>query len=192
MAKLQAKPEECPKGSKARRKLNQRIARQHQTIARQRRQFQFEVAGRLTAKAEVIFVEKIKVSNMARRNRAKQAADGTYLPNGQASKSGLNKSFADAGIAGFLNQILPYKAAKAGKRVVQVNPAGTSQHCAMCLSRVPKSLADRWHDCPHCDVSMQRDHNSGLLIKKVGLGVASLKNAKPRQRGGEARVLCVA
>ncbi|MGK7876966.1 MAG: RNA-guided endonuclease TnpB family protein, partial [Xenococcaceae cyanobacterium] len=58
--------------------------------------------------------------------------------------------------------------------------------------RVPKSLSDRWHDCPHCGASMQRDHNSGILIKKVGLGVASLKNAKSRKRDGEARALCVA
>ncbi len=139
---------------------------------------------------------------MARKNKPKQADDGTYLPNGQSAKSGLNKSFADAGISGFLNDILPYKAEKAhrprrgflgvrteqeaGRLVVKVNPRGTSQHCAICLNRVPKELSDRWHNCPHCGVSMQRDHNSALLIKKVGLGIASLKNAKSRKRDGEA------
>ena len=106
---------------------------------------------------------------MARRAQPKQGEDGAYLPNGQAAKSGLNKSFADAGIA-FLNDVLPYKAAKAGKRVVKVNLAGTSQHCAMCLNRVAKELSERWHSCPHCGVSMPRDVDSGVLIQKVGLG----------------------
>ncbi|MEO1131277.1 MAG: transposase [Cyanobacteria bacterium J06639_1] len=192
LAAWQAKRELRAKGSKARRKLNERIARCHQRVARQRKQWHFELAGELLNQAEVLFVEDLKVANMARRNKPKQDALGKYLPNGQAAKSGLNKSFADAGIAGFLNEVLPYKAAKAGRLVVKVNPAGTSQHCAMCLNRVPKSLSERWHDCPHCEVSMPRDINSGMLVKKVGLGIASLKNAKSRQRDGEARALCSA
>ncbi|MFO8039636.1 MAG: transposase, partial [Sodalinema sp.] len=171
LAKLQAKRDARAKGSKPRRKLNERIAKLHQRIARQRRQWHFETAGELVAKADVLFVEDLKVSNMARRNKPKQGEDGAFLPNGQSAKSGLNKSFADAGIAGFLNEILPYKAAKAGRLVVKVNPAGTSQHCAICLNRVPKELSDRWHECPHCGASMPRDLNSGVLIKKVGLGV---------------------
>ena len=179
LAKLQAKREKRKKGSKARRKLNERVARVHQRVARQRRQFHFELASKLLEKAEVIFIENLQVSNMARRNKPKQDETGKYLPNGQAAKSGLNKSFADAGIAGFLNEILPYKAEKAGRQVVKVNPAGTSQHCAMCLKRVPKTLSDRWHNCPHCGADMPRDVNSAVLIKKVGLGVASLKNARP-------------
>ena len=186
LATLQSKRDERVKGSKSRRKLNERVARLHQKIARQRRQWHFETANQLIDKAEVIFIEDLKVSNMARRNKPKQAADGSFLPNGQAAKSGLNKSFADAGISGFLNDILPYKAEKAGRLVIKVNPSGTSQHCAMCLNRVSKSLSDRWHDCPNCGASMQRDHNSAILIKKVGLGIASLKNAKSRQRDGEA------
>ncbi|MEQ9672471.1 RNA-guided endonuclease InsQ/TnpB family protein [Coleofasciculus sp. G2-EDA-02] len=170
LGKLQAKRELRKKGYTARRKLNQRIAKLHQQIVRQRQQWHFELAGELVDKAEVIFVEDLKVSNMAKRNKPKQDEQGNYLPNGQAAKSGLNKSFADAGIAGFLNEILPYKAARAGRLVVKVNPAGTSQHCAMCFNRVPKELSDRWHECS-CGASMPRDLNSGILIKKVGLGV---------------------
>jgi putative transposase len=84
----------------------------HQQVARQRKQWHFELAGELVNKAEVIFVEDLKVSNMAKRNKPKQDESGKFLPNGQSAKSGLNKSFADAGIAGFLNEILPYKARK--------------------------------------------------------------------------------
>ena len=170
LAKLQAKRDARAKGSKPRRKLNERIAKLHQRIARQRKQWHFETAQALIDKADVIFVEDLQVSNMARRNKPKQGEDGTFRPNGQAAKSGLNKSFADAGIAGFLNEILPFKAERAGKMVVKVNPAGTSHYCANCLNRVPKELSQRWHECPHCGASMPRDVNSGILIKKVGLG----------------------
>lgn len=188
LAKLQAKRELRPKGSKARRKLNAKIAKLHQRIARQRRQWHFEAAGELVDKADVIFVEDLQVANMTRRCQPKTGEGGEFLPNGQSAKSGLNKSFADAGIAGFLNEILPYKAAKAGRLVVKVNPAGTSQHCAICLNRVPKKLSDRWHDCPHCGTSMPRDVNSGVLIKKVGLG-HRLTIKREGRKTGEARPL---
>ncbi len=189
LAKLQIKRELWLKGGKARRKLNIRVAKLHQRIARQRKQWHFEIAGKLVDKAEVIFVEALKVSNMSRRNKPKQDGDGTFLPNGQAAKSGLNKSFADAGIAGFLNEILPYKAEKAGRSVRKVNPAGTSQHCAICLNRVPKELGDRWHECS-CGASMPRDLNSGISIKKVGLGI-SLTIKREGRKTGEARALPV-
>lgn len=181
LTKLQVKRDQKTKCSKPRRKLNQRIARLHQRIARQRKQWHYELAGELLDKSDVLFVEDLQVSNMTRRAKPKLDKDGKYVPNGQSAKSGLNKSFADAGIAGFLNEILPYKAEKAGKKVIKVNPQGTSQHCSNCLNRVPKELSDRWHSCPHCGIELQRDVNSGILIKKVGLGIASLKNANPKK-----------
>ncbi|MEB3829024.1 RNA-guided endonuclease InsQ/TnpB family protein, partial [Phormidium sp. CCY1219] len=63
LSKLQAKRDARAKGSKPRRKLNERIAKLHQRIARQRRQWHFETAQELIDKAEVIFVEDLKVSN---------------------------------------------------------------------------------------------------------------------------------
>nr|WP_318729559.1 zinc ribbon domain-containing protein [Roseofilum sp. Guam] len=123
-------------------------------------------------------MEDLKIANLSRKNKPKKAEDETYLPNGQSAKSGLNKSFADAGISRFLDNILLHSAAKAGRKVVKVNPSGTSQHCAICLNRVPKKLSDHWHNYLYCQASMPRDVNSGVLIKKVGLGIASLKNAK--------------
>ncbi|MBD1853397.1 transposase [Cyanobacteria bacterium FACHB-502] len=189
LAKLHRKRDARPKGSIARKKLNQRIARLHQKIARQRHQFHCETANQLLSKADVIFVEDLSVSNMTKRCKPKQDEDGTFLPNGQAAKSGLNKSFADAGISQFVNQILPFKAERAGKRTMKVDPTGTSQHCCVCLNRVPKELSDRWHFCLECKAEMPRDTNSGVLIKKVGLGLASLKKAQRTSVRREARAV---
>ena len=70
------------------------------------------------------------------------------------------------------------KAEKAGLLVVKVDPRGTSQHCCKCFNRVSKELNDRWHLCPNCGLSLDRDLNSAILIQKVGLDTALLKNAQ--------------
>lgn len=178
LAKLQQKASAAKKGSRARRLLFGKVARLHQKVARQRKQFHFETAGSILSKADVVFVEDLNVKNMSRRAKPKQDETGKFLPNGQAAKSGLNKSIADAGWSQFID-ILTFKAEKAGAKVVKVNPYGTSQHCSICLNRVPKDLSQRWHSCPHCGNEMDRDTNAAVLIKKVGLGIASLKNAQP-------------
>ncbi|MEZ2242331.1 MAG: zinc ribbon domain-containing protein [Microcoleus sp.] len=81
----------------------------------------------------------------------------------------------------FLN-VLKYVAWKLGKRVLFVDPKGTSQHCWNCLNKVPKELSQRWHSCL-CGESLDRDENSAKLIRKIGLsyksggGTPSLKKA---------------
>jgi putative transposase len=178
LARWQQKLSEAKKGSRARKLLVRKVAKLHQKIARQRKQFHFEAAGKILDKANVVFVEDLKVKNLSRRAKPKQDETGKFLPNGQAAKSGLNKSIADAGWSQFID-ILTFKAEKAGQRVVKVDPKGTSQHCSVCLNKVPKELSERWHSCPHCGNEMDRDTNAAILIKKVGLGIASLKNAQP-------------
>ncbi len=183
LAKLQRNREKHKKGSKPRKLLNKKIARLHQKIARQRLQFHFETAYLLFSKADVVFVEDLELGNLIRRNKPKTDDKGKYLPNNQAQKSGLNKSFVDAALGQFV-QIFKFVAWKLGKKVVEVNPRGTSQYCYSCLNKVLKALSDRWHSCS-CGVELQRDYNSAILIKKVGLGV-TLPKASRRK---EARAL---
>ncbi len=172
LAKLQRKLADNKRCKKAKRLIRQAIAKLHQKIARQRRQWHFEEAKNLCLKADVIFVEDLKIANLRRKNKAKKQ-DGKYLPNGQRTKSGLNKSFSDCAISQFL-EILEHQAKKYGNKIIKVNPRKTSQVCYNCLNSVPKSLSDRWHNCPHCLVSGDRDEASAKLILKVGLGIASL------------------
>ncbi|MBE9181875.1 transposase [Oculatella sp. LEGE 06141] len=188
LARLQQKVSVAKKGSRARKLLIRKVAKLHQKIARQRKQFHFEVAGRILNKADMVFVEDLNVKNMSRRAKPKQDEAGKFLPNGQAAKSGLNKSIADAGWSQFID-ILTFKAEKAGQRVVRVDPKGTSQHCSACLNKVPKELSERWHSCSYCGNEMDRDTNAAILIKKVGLGIATLKNAQRTSVRREARAV---
>jgi putative transposase len=79
----------------------------------------------------------------------------------------LAKSIYDAGWNAFLS-ILAFKAASAGKRVVAVHPAFTSQGCSGCGVMVDNGLSVRWHSCPACGTSLHRDHNAALNILRLG------------------------
>jgi putative transposase len=79
----------------------------------------------------------------------------------------LAKPIGDVGWQSFL-MILSDKAAEAGRQIVRVNPNGTSQRC-ICGTLVPKTLQDRWHACPHCQLSVPRDHAAALEILRLGL-----------------------
>src|SRR5260370_40795613 len=79
----------------------------------------------------------------------------------------LAKSITDAGWGAFL-AILNFKAAKAGRPVVAVDPAFTSQACSGCGVLVQKGLSVRWHTCPDCGASLHRDHNAARNILRLG------------------------
>ena len=102
----------------------------------------------LVRQYDVIYVEDLQVANMVKNRH-------------------VAKSISDAGWSQF-RQILTFKAACAGKSVVAVPPAYTSQDCSRCGMRVPKSLSVRTHICPYCGLVMDRDENGASNVKQVG------------------------
>jgi putative transposase len=128
------------------RKANKNLSRKYKKVQRQRRDFHFKQANKLVARFDVIKFEDLKVKKMVKNHH-------------------LAKAIEDVGWAQFI-AITAFKAEEAGKQVLVVNPNGTSQICSQCKQRVPKSLADRWHECPDCGFSTHRDHNSALEIKE--------------------------
>ena len=117
-------------------------------MRRARAHFHHTEALQLVRTYDTIYHEDLQVANMT-RNHA------------------LAKSIGDAGWARFL-AILAFKAACAGKRVVAVPPAFTSQACSGCGVLVLKGLSVRWHKCPECGTSLHRDHNAALNILRLG------------------------
>jgi putative transposase len=105
---------------------------------------------KLVTRYDVIYHEDLQVANMVRNHS-------------------LAESISDAGWSAFLIT-LTFKAASAGKRVVAVNPAFTSQRCSGpgCGVIVQKGLSVRWHACPECGTSLHRDHNAALNILRLG------------------------
>ena len=172
LAKLQRKLAQGNRGRKAKKLIQRAIAKLHQKSSRARKQWHFEEAKKLCQKADVIAIEDLKISNLRRKNKAKKV-NGKYIENGQCRKAGLNKSFSDCAMAQFVDT-LHHQAQKLGVRILKINPKNTSQTCPVCLSKVSKTLSERWHNCPACKAFMDRDYASALLIKKVALGIVSL------------------
>jgi len=78
------------------------------------------------------------------------------------SRGRLGRSVQDAGWNCFFAKLC-YKAECAGRELVRVDPRQTSQSC-LCGSPVPKTLGDRWHECPACGLSAPRDVVSAQVI----------------------------
>jgi putative transposase len=82
----------------------------------------------------------------------------------------LATSIAAAGWSQFLSN-LSVKAACAGRSVVAVTPAFTSQICSGCGALVQKGLSVRWHRRPQCGTSLHRDHNAVKNRERLGQSV---------------------
>jgi putative transposase len=136
------------KGSNRRRKAVTMLAKAHQKVRRQRQDFHQKVALHLVQTNDTIYHEDLQTANMVKNHH-------------------LAKSIHDAGWSAFLS-ILSFKAACAGRRVIAVNPAHTSQRCSGCGALVQKELSVRWHSCPDCGTSLHRDHNAARTIERLG------------------------
>jgi putative transposase len=159
------------KGSKSRRKLAKREARIHQKIARSRKDFQYKTAHQLVSTGKkVFFHEKLNLKALIRRNQAKQDEEGKFIPNGQSSKSGLNKSWLDAAFGQFFN-VLGQVAAKANASVVEVQPNYTSQLLSYRDEFVFTDRNMREYFDPQLQLIVDRDVNASINIKRVGLDV---------------------
>jgi putative transposase len=173
LARLQAKLASRVKGSKPGKILKGKISKLHQFVARASRDFPFKTAHKLVDKCDVWVVEDLSLENWTRRAPVKtdtEEGNLVYLPNGQAAKSGWNKSILDAA-QGQFTTVIKYVAGKLGKSVVFVDPKGTFQR-GNCLYKGPKELSDRRYSC-QCGESLERDENSAKLIKKIGLNYES-------------------
>jgi putative transposase len=148
LKKAQRRVSRRKKGSYRRRKAAGRLGKQHQTVKRQRADFHHKTALTLLRQYDTIYLEDLRIANMVRNRR-------------------LAKSISDAGWAQF-RTILEAKAACAGRRVVAVPPAYTSQDCSGCGARIPKSLSVRTHVCTSCGLVLDRDENAARNIQWAG------------------------
>lgn len=157
LRRCQRKVARRKKGGNRRRKAVRLLQRAHIHVGNQRRDFHHKESRKLVNRYGLIAVEDLNVKGLA----------GGMLA----------KSVHDAGWSMFLGMIA-YKAASAGREVIQVDPRGTSQTC-LCGTRVSKTLADRRHHCTACGLSASRDHVSAQVIlsrARCGLSGANVED----------------
>ena len=151
--------------SKNQQKTKKTVAKLHEKVANQRRNFNHKLSTYLVRTFGAIAVEDIQIANLNRRPKPKKRADGDgYERNNAKAKSGLNKSFADAGL-GQLLAMIEAKSKPANREFIKVAPHYTSQDCPQCGHRQKKSLSQRTHRCESCGYVAPRDHAAAQVIK---------------------------
>jgi putative transposase len=157
------------RGSKNRFKARQRVASQHARVRRQRADFNHKLSTGLIRAHDLVVFEDLHVSNMVKNYR-------------------LAKSIQDAGW-GQLVRFTSYKASRAGRRVVRVDPAYSTQECFHCGELNKMSLDVREFVCIGCGRLLRRDHNSAWVVLKRGL--AQVGQDMPELKPVETRPLLV-
>lgn len=165
--RLQRQMSKQVKGSKRRHKTKARLAVVKAKQRNIRKDFCHKTSRKIVDEQWLINVfENLKLKNMTKRAKPKQDANGKYLPNGAAAKSGLNRVVLDAAL-GQLLEFVRYKSARAGKILLLVGAYYTSQECASC-GHVDgdnrKTQAQfRCTSCGHAD---NADHNAAVVIAR--------------------------
>ena len=144
LARAQRNLSKAPKGSNERECARKIVARTHERIANRRKNFIEQEVCKLVARFGFIAIEALVVRNMVKNPK-------------------LAKSIADVSWSMFFTRLV-VKAEEAGRHVVKVDPAYTSQTCSACGHRQPMPLSVRLYECPQCGLVIHRDHNGSLNI----------------------------
>jgi putative transposase len=144
-------------GSNNRHKARHQLGKAHDKIKNQRREEHFKLAHQLCDCYDVMFFEDLNMAGM---------------------KKLWGRKVSDLGFAEFMH-ILQWVAMKRGKQVLFIGRwEPTSKVCSDCGRGQALTLADRWFDCPACELSLDRDHNAARNILRVGTTTHDLEDVR--------------
>ncbi len=148
---LQRRVSRKKKGSASRKNAKLRVAKLHEKIRNQRRNFQHKLSTRLVSENQGIIVECLGVSSMLKNRN-------------------LSRSISDAAWSSFL-WMLEYKCEWNGVKFMKIGRfEPTSKICSACGNKNEDlSLSDRKWTCLACGGIHDRDINAALNIKRLGL-----------------------
>jgi len=139
------------KGSKNRRKLRLKLQRKYRKLRYTREDFFDKVSTAIAKRYDTIIIEDLNVRGMMQNHH-------------------IAKSIGDASFYAFKQKLL-WKADKYGKNVVEIGRfEPSSKLCSRCghLKRDLK-LSDRVYHCDACGLTIDRDLNAAINIRKMGL-----------------------
>ena len=175
------------KAKKQRKKLQKRLAKQHKESNRRKvtkekigksytkeRNIRQDCAHKIShaiveTEAQIFVHEDLPVKNMTKRAKPRQDANGKYIKNGAAAKSGLNDAILRS-MWGMVVKFIRYKGLKKEKLTIKIPPHGTSQECSRCGHTHPDNRETQAEFiCRDCGFTVNADYNAALVIKKRGI-----------------------
>lgn len=141
------------KNSKNKNRQRLKVARLHEKVCNQRKDFLHKTSTAITKQYDTIVFEDLAVKNMVKNYK-------------------LAQSINDVGWTMFTN-FTKYKCVKLGKNYIEINRYYPSSKIHNVCGYVNKELTlkDRaWH-CPNCNSIVDRDLNAAINIKLSGLGL---------------------
>lgn len=164
LAREQRKLAKKNKGSNNRAKQRIKVASVYEKVMNQRGNFLHQLSRIYVNAYDCIVVEDLDIKGLISISyNARNILDASW-----------NK----------LIQMMSYKASRAGKTLIKVSPRGTTQRCSKCGKTVEKTVWVRTHKCSHCGLEIDRDYNSAIEIRNLGLQKVGqeLPDFKPVER----------
>lgn len=150
LARLQRALSRKKRGSANRLKAKQKVARHHERVANQRKDFQHKLSTKIINENQVVVVEDLCLKGLVRTR--------------------LAKSFSDAGLGEFLRQIA-YKADWYGRTLIKADRFyPSSKMCNSCKELMKLELSDRKWTCPACGETHDRDINAAINLRNLAVG----------------------
>ena len=150
----QRKLSKMQKGSKNRDKQRIKVAKLHEKVANQRKDFLHKQSRQITNAYDCVCVEDLDMKAMSQ-------------------SLNFGKSVSDNGWGMFVT-FLKYKLEERGKKLVKVDKFfASSQTCSICgyVNKETKNLSIRAWDCPECGTHHDRDLNAAINIRNEGMRI---------------------
>lgn len=164
------------KGSRTRRKRAAILAnhRHRERIANRNEIHRMTTA--IVRRYGLIAIEDLAIKNMVKSAAGTVDNPGTNV----TAKRGLNRSIQEQ-TWGMIRQQLEYKAESAGRIVIAVNPAHTSQRCSACGLVEATNRRGKTYACRSCGVIQDADVNAAKNILRAADTIAAGGGLQPSE-----------